>query len=424
MSVFKQFFEDLRTPLYENAIYLTLNTIFNSGIGFLFWMVAARNYTPHEVGLGAAIIPLVSLIGTLSGFGFGMGLVRFLPSSDKKSTVMINSCFTIAGIAAVLFSIVFLSGLEVWSPALLFIRDSWLLFASFVLFSVVFALIPMMRQVYVARRKAKFALAETSISGLKIFLSIAFAPFFGVFGIFASWSVAMLIAFVVGVFLFIPLVSPGYRPFPTVNKQVVNEMLHFSVGNYVAVVLGILPTTIPPLLVLNLLSAEDVAYYRIPFTIAGLLFAVIYGIAPSLFAEGSHFEKGLAENVRKSLRFVFALLIPGIIIILFFGNYLLLLFGSEYSSEGLILLQIFAISSIFVALNRIFMATRRVLKRLKPIVAIASFNAIAVVGMSYVLLLTLGIIGIAIAWTLSHGIVSAAIGIHLVHRRGTRRSGS
>ncbi|MCK4444198.1 MAG: oligosaccharide flippase family protein [Thermoplasmata archaeon] len=417
MAFIQQFFNDLKTPLYKNAIYLTMNVIIASGLGFLFWMVVARYYPPYQVGLAATIIPVMGLIGMLSGFGFGDGLVRFLPSSGKNSGSMINSCFTLASLAAILFSFVFLIGMDIWSPTLLFVRENWMFFLSFVLFSIVFALHPMMNQIFVARRNVKFVLASTSIGGLKILLLVVFASFFGAFGIFASWSAAMLIAVVVGILIFIPIVNPGYTPFLTVNRRVVNRILHFSAGNYVAGVFGVLPMALPPLLVLHLLGAEDVAYYRIAFTIAGLLFAVAYGIAPSLFAEGSHCEEELGKNVRKALRFVFAMLIPGIIVTIFFGKHILLLFGSEYSSEGLILLEIFALSSILVALNRIFITTRRVLKRLKPIVAVAAFNAFAIIGMGYVLLLSVGLVGIAIAWTLSQGIVTAGIGVYLLRER-------
>ncbi len=65
----------------------------------------------------------------------------------------------------------------------------------------------------------------------------------------------------------------------------------------------------------------------------------------SLFAEGSHFERELKSNVRKALKFIFLLLIPAVILIIFFGDYLLLLFEAEYSIKGLALLQIFAVSS-------------------------------------------------------------------------------
>ncbi len=421
MRLVAEFFRDLRTPLYRNAIFLMANTVVGSGIGFFFWMVVARYYTPYEVGLAATIIPIIAFLAILSRFGFGIGLVRFLPSSGKNSRAMINSCFTISGAAAILISFIFLMGLEIWSPALLFIRENWIFFASFILFSVVFALFPLMNQVFVARRNTKFVLAGSLISGSRIALPILFAVFFGAFGIFASWGVALLFSLIIGMLVFMPLVNPGYRPIPTVSKSVVNDMIHFSAGNYVAAIFGAMPAAMLPLLIVNTLPAENVAYYYIAFTIAGLLFAITYAVCMSLFAEGSHFERELKNDVRKALKFIFLLLIPAVIVIIFFGNYLLLLFPSEYSRQGLVLLQIFAVSSIFIAFNGVFLATRRVLKRLKPIIAIPTFNAFAIVGMGYAFLISIGLVGIAIAWTFSQGMVSAGIGIYLLRERTKKK---
>ena len=62
MRFVTEFFRDLRTPLYRNAIFLMANTVVGSGIGFFFcWMVAARYHAPYEVGLMVAIIPVMGV---------------------------------------------------------------------------------------------------------------------------------------------------------------------------------------------------------------------------------------------------------------------------------------------------------------------------------------------------------------------------
>lgn len=409
MTIIQELFRELKTPLYKNAIYLTMNTVIGSGLAFFFWIIVARIYSPYEVGLAAAIIPIVILIGLLSRFGFETGLIRFLPSSGQTSNAMINSCFTISSVAAVLVSILFLLGLGIWSPELAFIRENWLFSSSFIVFSIGFTLYPMMNQVFVARRDTRFVLASTLISGLRMILPVFFIFLFGAFGIFASWGVALLIALTIGLFVFIPIANPGYRPFPTMKRNLIGRMLRFSVANYVPGIFSALPASLLPLMIINNLGAENVAYYYIAFTIAGLLFTIAGAFCLSLFAEGSHDEKKLGISIRRALRFLFALLIPAIIVIFLFGRYFLLLFGNDYSQQGLVLLQIFALSSVFVAINGIFYTSMQVQKRLRLIIAIPIFIAFAVVGFSYVFLLSFGLIGVAIGWTLSQGIVTVGI---------------
>ncbi len=38
--------EYLRVPLYKNAIYLMADRVLMAGLGFLFWIVIARFYSP------------------------------------------------------------------------------------------------------------------------------------------------------------------------------------------------------------------------------------------------------------------------------------------------------------------------------------------------------------------------------------------
>src|SRR4030067_2560894 len=99
-------------------------------LGFVFWIIVARFYSPSEVGLATALISAVGLLGIFSQLGFQFGLVRYLPGeNDKKG--MINSSLTIVGLFSLLLVMIFVAGLGFWSPALLFIQKDAALFLSF-----------------------------------------------------------------------------------------------------------------------------------------------------------------------------------------------------------------------------------------------------------------------------------------------------
>src|SRR3954454_13658683 len=65
--------------MYRNAYALMLNTIVNSGLGLLYWIVAARTSSPEDVGRGNALISLMLLVSILTQADFGQALIRFLP---------------------------------------------------------------------------------------------------------------------------------------------------------------------------------------------------------------------------------------------------------------------------------------------------------------------------------------------------------
>jgi O-antigen/teichoic acid export membrane protein len=70
---------EVSVPMYRNAYALMLNTIVNSGLGLLYWIVAARTSTPDDVGRGNALISLMLLVSVLTQVDFGQALIRFLP---------------------------------------------------------------------------------------------------------------------------------------------------------------------------------------------------------------------------------------------------------------------------------------------------------------------------------------------------------
>lgn len=86
-------YQQLHDPLFKNSFYLALSRIINIGVGFFFWLVAARIYTIEDVGLTTALIASQSLITLFSLFGFDFSLIRFLPISDNRKVY--NTCLII-----------------------------------------------------------------------------------------------------------------------------------------------------------------------------------------------------------------------------------------------------------------------------------------------------------------------------------------
>ena len=71
--------------LYRNSIYLMLNTGVMAVFGFFFWMINARLYSAEQVGIGTTLISIMTLISSFSVLGLGTGLIRYLPTSERKN---------------------------------------------------------------------------------------------------------------------------------------------------------------------------------------------------------------------------------------------------------------------------------------------------------------------------------------------------
>jgi len=166
-------------------------------------------------------------------------------------------------------------------------------------------------------------------------------------------------------------------------------------------------------MVVNLLGAEQNAYFYIAWAIAGLLFAIPRAVSQSLFAEGSHFEDKLRESVIKSLKFTFLLLVPAVIVLILLGKWLLLLFGQSYSLNALKLLWILSLSSLPLAINHLYSSILRVKSRIKELMTIWGFMAISVLLASYLIMPATGIMGIGYAWLGAQ----TAVAIYVLARR-------
>ena len=405
-------------PLYKNAYFLIASTVITSIFGFAFWMVVARFYTTEALGLGSAIISALALIAVFADLGLGIGLIRFLPGANDKGNDMLNTCFTLSGLASLVASLVFLAGLGFWSPALLPVQQNSIFLLFFVIFAIVWAIISLMGSVFLAKRFTKFILIQDStVSFLKLILIIPFAILFkNAFGIVGSAAVATCIALLMAIFWLLPKIQPGYLPIPMVRKNVLKEIGHYSIGNYVGRIFLTAPPLVFPLMVINVLGAEMNAYFYVAWLIVMTLCVIPSSVFNSLFAEASTDEKSLPINIARSLKHNFLLLLPAIIVILIIGDKLLLFFGSAYSQNGALLLRIMAFSIIFWSINYFYVTLERIKKKIGNILVVSTAATFLSLGLSYFLMLKMGLVGAGIGYLTGQGIVAIIVTFHLLRR--------
>ena len=396
--------------LYSNAFYLVITNGMTSVLGFVFWIVVARFYPPEDVGIASALIAAVTLLAGFTHLGLDKALVRFLSHSGEDASSLINTVFTVVALISILGIAIFIAGLGIWSPALLFIRQNLFYLATFVLFTIGFNMSHLIDQIFIAERRAGFTAAKSLIFGLlKLLLPIIMAAYFHSFGIFASWGISLLVALLVGILVFFPRVLTDYRPFFTVRKKVVNDILRFSFANYIADFFWSAAGSILPIMVLNLLGAESTAYFYIAWSVGGICMVVSGAVSISLFAEGSYDEERLGLNIWRSVKLILITLVPIIILVFAIAPWLLLLFGGSYSESGTTLLRIMSVSALPWSINVVYLSKLRVERKLKVIIGFTVVIAVLSLGLSYFLLPRMGINGVGFAWLATHGIIAFVV---------------
>ena len=197
----------LHDPLFKNAYFLMFSSLTAAGAGFFFWLIAARFYATQDIGLASAIIAAMGLISMLSLLGFDISLVRFLPERKDRAE-MINTCLTISFLVSLTLALIFVAGINIWSPSLIIIRENKFLLLLFVAFTSVAPMAGLLQGgVFAGFRKTEYSFYQT----IMIFVRLAIVPFlaaFGALGIYAAYGLTPVLAFIVNPFQNIYIRSP------------------------------------------------------------------------------------------------------------------------------------------------------------------------------------------------------------------------
>ncbi|SNQ59947.1 MATE family efflux transporter [Candidatus Methanoperedens nitratireducens] len=178
---------------------------------------------------------------------------------------------------------------------------------------------------------------------------------------------------------------------------IIKSMAGYSAGNYLSDIFLSLPRLMLPIMIVNLVSTESTGFFYIAMMIAGLLYGIPQAISNSLLAESSD-SGDLWLNVKKSIKLNAALLLPGILIFVFFGKFVLNLFNPTYAVNSSTTLIILAAASLPMSLNIIFTTVRNAQKRVLSVVKINAAIAIITLAFALPLVRSIGIEGAAIAY--------------------------
>ena len=124
-----------------------------------------------------------------------------------------------------------------------------------------------------------------------------------------------------------------------------------TVNNYIATILGMLPSTIVPLEVIAERGATQAAPFALAFLVAGFLNIIPSTASQVLFAEASRRGVTMGGQLRKAIRAICVLLLPVLIIIVLGAPLIMRVFGASYGSEGTSSLRILSLTALVTSGN-------------------------------------------------------------------------
>lgn len=402
----------VRTPIYRNAYALILSSASTSGLGIIYWVLAARYYTTDQVGVNSAAISMMMLISGLSQLNLMNALPRFIPIAGRATRRLVGYAYLSSVIVTVVLSVVLLGGFHVLTPVSNSLGANLQFELWFIAATMAWCIFALQDGVLTGLRQATWIPIENTLFSLaKIVLLILLAASFGQYGIFVSWTVPAVLTLIPINYLIFRHLIPHHieeskdRAVPMMIRPIVK----FIAANYAGSLFSTVSTMVLPVVVLTQLGASANAYFYLAWTIAYSLQLIALNMVSSLTVESAMDEAKLITYSRNMLVHMARLLGPLILIIVIGAPAFLHLFGANYADEGGTLLRLLALSAIPYSINVLYLGFARVRHQIGGIVLVQGSLCILGLGLSYALLHTYGITGVGLGWLVSQTIVALVL---------------
>lgn len=390
--------------MVRNSLYLIISSGLQAALGFGFWIVAARLFTAPDVGRASSLISATVVIAYLALLGLNSTLVRYLPTAKDKDA-LISAGLLLVAVCGAVIGLIYVLATPVIAPRLDFIEHHALLAVGFVVLTAAASVNLLTDSVFVASRRAGFcALTDGAIGGTSKIVSAVALAGAGAYGVFAASTGAFAASALVSIILIV--IALRWRPRFTNPLATLMPLIRFSVANYVANILNLLPVLVVPLIVLDRLGARDAAYYFVAFQIATLLYSAAYAVGQAFLAEGSHAGADRRKLFRRSRRILVTLYLPAVIVVVLTARWVLLVFGAKYSQFGTWPLILLAVAALPIAACNWSWTVLRLSGRLAAIMASSAIYTVAICALAWFLAPS-GLTTLAAAWPI--GALAAAL---------------
>jgi O-antigen/teichoic acid export membrane protein len=403
--------DHVRLPLHRDAYALALNSAFTAAAGLLYWIVAAKTYPDHAVGVNSALISAMTFLSGIASLNLPNILVRFLPESGDRTRQRVSWSYGVSAALAAGAAVVFVVGVGAWTPRLNFLRSDHGLQAWFVFSTIAWCLFTIQDSVLTALGRAVWVPVENAVfSLLKLGLLAVLAVTLRDYGIFVSWTIAMLVS-VAGVNLLVfTRLMRRTRQRPRRPVEVRNRAFaHYFVADYSCSVAWLAIINLTPLIVTAAAGATMNAFWALAFTVAYPLYLISQNIGTSLMLHGTNNGAALPVLVRKAAIQGARVLIPSVTLLVLLAPYLLSLFGQEYHHHSTTALRLLAIGVLpnFVVMLAVYVA--RVQRRLRRAVIALCTDALVTLGLATPLIHAMGVNGVALGWTCAQVVVALGL---------------
>ncbi|WP_126579419.1 lipopolysaccharide biosynthesis protein [Tengunoibacter tsumagoiensis] len=382
-----------------------IGTMFvTSGLGFAYWLVAARYYPADAVGLASAATSAMMLLSSLFLLGQGTLLISEIPRHRKEAGALISASVILVAGCSLLGGIISAFLAPLLSPELRLLGNT-------PLHALLYALGVMLAAVTVILDQAVIGLLEGNIqlwrntlfAVAKLVLLFVAAEYLSLksgIGIYTLWTLGNAISFLPIIIFMIRKKKWSlhyYRPQWKLMRKFGIPALQHHVLNLILQA----PTQLLPILVTIIISAKANAWFYSASMIANFVFSLSLSLTTVLHAANAAQTSTLTQKTRMTVGLsLLASLTVGTVLAL--AAYPILhVFGTIYAQEASWSLRILILASLPLIVKNHYIAICRIKDHIAhAIVPIVLSSVLELVGAAIGARLW-GLTGLSLGWVLA-----------------------
>ncbi|TAK33770.1 MAG: hypothetical protein EPO21_11860 [Chloroflexota bacterium] len=407
-------------PFVRSSTVLVLGSFISSALGFIYWAAAARLFSPAEVGLGAGTISAMTMIANITLCGINVANVRFMPTAGHRQTAMMRGTSLATALLAALGGTVFIVGAPIWASNLVDVG------VVLIISSAVWGVFTLQDSIMVGLGRAGWVLLKNGLFGLgKLALLVVAAfviPVSGWQNVAGPWLLtAALTVFVAWIALEKSLAQPSTSSKPAqVPKP--TAFARYALANHAGSILLNLPGLLYPILVLEMLGAENTAYFYTSWMMVYMLMLIAINVSNAMVAHAAVDEAALPVLLLQGLRYAGLLVLTGVIVLAMLGRLILPWFGPGYQ-QGYGLLILLSLGALAYTANSFYVSFMRIRGSLRSVILPGAIAGCLSLGLTWPLTRALGLTGFGAAFIIGQLTAALVVWTPMLAglRRGSRR---
>ena len=337
------------------------------GVGFLFWLLAARTADVQDVGLAAGAVSLMMLATQLAIAGAGSSFILNRSRYEDRLPRLLDTAVTIVLLGSALAALAALGVVALALEDLRAVATDPTFALLFVLMTVFGTLGILLDHVSVALERGQQVLVRNTVGGLLTAAPLLLTPALGwrfdAELLFGLWVLGGATACGVAAVQLSRQLG-GYRYRPCLSRPLVGVLLRTGLPNHALTLVERAPNLLLPVVVTEVLTPEANAYWYIAWMMAWAVLVIPVSIGITLLAQVTRGLGALRRDVVRAGLTGVALGLPAAAVLAAVGGPVLALLGQDFRAEATTPLRVLLLALPPVMVLQLYYSVCRTTQRL------------------------------------------------------------